>query len=76
MDLYSPLLHKVVITYILAFLQCPSCACNQREKMSYDHSYFSIIGQLESIKDLKKAYILTLKCALILISIKCHCVNK
>ena len=32
-------------------------------KMCYDHSYFSVIGQLESIKDLKKAYILTLKCS-------------
>ena len=41
-------------------------------KMCYDHSYFSVIGQLESIKDLKKAYILTLKCTVILISTKCH----
>lgn len=45
-------------------------------KMCYDHSYFSVIEQLESIKDLKKAYILTLKCAVILISMKCHRVGK
>lgn len=39
-----------------------------QEKMHYDHQYFRVLGLSESTKDLRKTYILTLICAVVLFS--------